>query len=87
MIQTAEEFLKEKLKEHYNYIKGEYSLNQMNTLNAEKVMIWIQEYSLLKAKFYVREALKEAYLKVKVLGDYGDYKETIESSYNLDNIK
>lgn len=58
-IPTAEEFFREKIRKDYQ-IPEEFSLANMDFLNAEKAMRWAHEYSLLKSKHHVQEALKKA---------------------------
>lgn len=46
-METAEEFFREKIKENYQ-VPSEFSLANMDFINAEKAMIWAYEYYLLR---------------------------------------
>lgn len=100
-IPTAEDFLREKIVH--------FKSNGRNTIGApdrpdwQTISEWINEYAILKAKFYVQEALKAASTNGKValepMGvnlDNGESvydphyivdKDSILNTYSLENIK
>lgn len=90
-MMTAEEFFRVKLRVLYPF-QAVVSLSQ-ELITAEKGMRWAQEYSILKAKFYVVEALKKASEKAKIEYDHFDdmaayiNDASILNAYSLDNIK
>lgn len=43
-MKTAEEFFRDKIREHYN-VQKEFSLAHMDCLNAEKAMRWAHEFA------------------------------------------
>lgn len=80
---TVEEFFRNKIKEE-THLKEPITLSQI-ILNAEQTMRWAQEYSILKAKYHVEEALNEVWLSYK--GSIDEYKEDFLKVYPLENIK
>lgn len=79
---TAEEFFRSKIKEEIEW-EGNITLWKV-PLNAEQAMRWSHEYSVLKAKYYVEEALKEA-SRVLIEVDGSDFG--VKSFYPLEKIK
>ena len=78
-MKTAEEFFREKIKELYPDQKHITLWKQ--EINCETAMMWAQEYSVLKAKHYVTEALKQVI-------EGTDYdRQSILNAYPLDQIK
>lgn len=95
IMKTAEEFFREKIRENY-LVPLEFSLANMDFLNAEKAMRWAQEYSILKVKYYVTEALKQASGKIDAEDcfRYSSERNVVEkveqdilNAYPLENIK
>ena len=87
---TAEEFFREKIKKEIEW-EGQITLSKV-PLNAEQAMRWAHEYSVLKSKHHVTEALKQASEDVEVITlcqhGYGTVdKESILTAYPLENIK
>ena len=78
---TAEEFFRDKIKELHPHMEN-ITLWKIS-ITAEQGMRWGYEYSILKAKFHVEIALKEA---SKSISTTDDNKYIIES-YPLENIK
>lgn len=78
---TAEEFFRQKLKEQ-SPIREVITLSQ-ELITAEQGMRWGYEYSILKAKFHVEEALKQASEKF----DADCNKYAVLNAYPLTNIK
>lgn len=94
-MKTAEEFFREKIKEYYVLPSG-FSLANVNFLNAEKAMIWANDYAVYKSKMHVTEALKQASEKADKVGykngGFGDFNHSIDrqsilNAYPLDQIK
>lgn len=86
---TAEEFFRQKLKEQCPF-KEVITLSQ-ELITAEQAMRWAHEFSLLKSKFHVQEALKA---KVDAMNLYHNEGYSITEmdaftkyAYPLENIK
>lgn len=78
---TADEILTSYIKEEK--FQPSYSYQYLIT----KAM---EEYAIIKAKYYVTKALESAAEKAELERDYLDWqinKKSILNSYNLDNIK
>lgn len=87
---TAEEFFRQKLKEQCPF-KEVITLSQ-ELIAAEQAMRWAHEYSLLKSKFHVQEALKQASEKTMIINDRDANKKRVSkksilNAYPLENIK
>lgn len=92
---TAEEFIREKYREEFN-IKGEMYALWKYQISCEKALMWSQEYSVMKSKFNVEKALKEASknARIRIVKSQDGSpdiievdKESILEAYPLDNIK
>jgi len=82
---TAEEFFRDKLQEMHPHMEV-ITLSQL-LITAEQGMRWGYEYSILKAKLHVQEALKQANNNAKMYELTSNIGSSIVKAYPLENIK
>ncbi len=82
MIPKVGEFLKSKGLDLENYVIKDIS--NSGYIAQIPIATWLEEYSNVKAKYYVTEALKQA---SEVLECYPSERDEILNAYSLDNIK